>query len=75
MLVRTGGWEGGDGEGFVLRGVKSQWMAQHREKCVPIYILGLVIFLPFSVLYQLLLESLFSGLGKHLPTVIHIPGS
>lgn len=53
--------------------------AQQRERSVPIYILGLAIFLLFSVLYQLLLESdafpLLSGLGKHLSTVIHVPGS
>lgn len=47
------------------------------EKLVLIYILGLVIFLLFSVLYRLLLESdafpLFSGPGKHPSTVIHAP--
>lgn len=52
---------------------------RHREKSVPIYILGLVVFLPCSVFYQWLLESdtfpLFSGLDKLPPTVIHIPGS
>ena len=71
VLGRTGA--------LILSGVRSQWVAPQRGKLAPIYILGLVIFVLFSVLYHLLPESdafpLFSCLGKHLSMVIHTAGS